>query len=214
MEDTPLLKPPKSECPDIWARPQYKWPVTMQNIEEPVVPPQRDLYGQTQAEQLGNSNGLSGTGVALPERGRVELVASFQGWSTAPKLPDPHAPRWRLRATLLFLVQEWKGREGGGGGSGRARALNCRRQAEVTTGNPKIDVQSYRVTGLPWAPCVSQKPGMPPFGPLFWSEWPLFGRVRGSKFRCGSLIASPFLGLGLPFLGVKKTSKCEHTKIK
>ena len=65
-----------------------------------------------------NSNDLSGTSVALPERGRVELVASFQGWSTAPKLPNPPTPRWRLRATLLFLVQEWKGGGGGVGGGG------------------------------------------------------------------------------------------------
>ena len=53
----------------------------------------------------------------------MELVASFQGWSTAPKLPNPPTPRWRLKATLLFLVQEWKGEGGRGGGLGELGLL-------------------------------------------------------------------------------------------
>ena len=47
MEDAPkLLKIPKSECPDIWIRPpRHKWPKSWSSMEDPVVPPQRNLYG-------------------------------------------------------------------------------------------------------------------------------------------------------------------------
>ena len=208
MEDTPLLKPPKSECPDIWIRPQYKWPVTWQNIEEPVVPLQRDLYDTRRQNSSGTP--MASQKLRLP----CQKGVAWSWWPSfrAGQLRQSCQIRllrvgvWEQLYSFLFTER--------GGGSGRARALNCRRQAGVTTGNPKIDFHSYRVAGQPWARCVSQKPGMPPFGLLFWSEWTLFGRVRGSKFRCGSLIASPFLGLGLPFLVVQKTSNCEHAKIK
>ena len=47
MEDTPQsLKIPKSECPDIWIRlPRHKWPKSWSNMEDPVVPLERNLYG-------------------------------------------------------------------------------------------------------------------------------------------------------------------------
>ena len=47
LEDAPrLLKIPKSECPDIWIRlPRHKWPKSWSNIEDPVVPPERNLHG-------------------------------------------------------------------------------------------------------------------------------------------------------------------------
>ena len=47
MKDAPhLLKLPKSECPDIWIRlPRHKWPKSWSNIEDPVVPLERHLYG-------------------------------------------------------------------------------------------------------------------------------------------------------------------------
>ena len=46
MEDAPrLLTIPKSECPDIWIRlPRHKWPKSLSNIEDPVVPLERKLY--------------------------------------------------------------------------------------------------------------------------------------------------------------------------
>ena len=47
MEDAPsLLKIPKSECSDIWIRPQrHKWPKSWSSMEEdPVVPLERNLY--------------------------------------------------------------------------------------------------------------------------------------------------------------------------
>ena len=46
MEDAPkLLKLPKSECSDIWIRlPRQRWPISVSNIEGPVVPPERNLY--------------------------------------------------------------------------------------------------------------------------------------------------------------------------
>ena len=41
-----LLKIPKSECPDLWIRlPRHKWPISWENIEDPVVPLERNLYG-------------------------------------------------------------------------------------------------------------------------------------------------------------------------
>ena len=47
MEDAPrLLKIPKSECPDFWKRlPRHKWPKSWTNIEDPVVPLERRVYG-------------------------------------------------------------------------------------------------------------------------------------------------------------------------
>ena len=47
MEDAPpLLKIPKSECPDFWIRlPKHKWPRSWSSMEDPVVLLQRNLYG-------------------------------------------------------------------------------------------------------------------------------------------------------------------------
>ena len=46
MEDAPrLLKTPKSECPDLWMRlPRHEWPKSWANVEDPVVPLERNLY--------------------------------------------------------------------------------------------------------------------------------------------------------------------------
>ena len=50
MEDAPkLLKIPKSECPDIWIRLlRHKWPKSWSSMEDPVVPLERNLYGDLQ----------------------------------------------------------------------------------------------------------------------------------------------------------------------
>ena len=47
MDDAPsVLKIPKSECPDIWIRlPKHKWPKSWSSVEDPVVPLERNLYG-------------------------------------------------------------------------------------------------------------------------------------------------------------------------
>ena len=47
MEDVhKLLKIKKSECPDIWIRlPRHKWPKSWSSMEDPVVPPERNLHG-------------------------------------------------------------------------------------------------------------------------------------------------------------------------
>ena len=54
MEDAhKLLKIPKSECPDIWIRlPRQKWPKSWSNMEDPVVPLERNLYGHPLAGLL------------------------------------------------------------------------------------------------------------------------------------------------------------------
>ena len=39
------LKLPESECPEIWIRQPHKWPKSWSNIEVPVVPLERNLYG-------------------------------------------------------------------------------------------------------------------------------------------------------------------------
>ena len=54
LEDAPeLLRIPKSECPDIWIRiPRHKLPKSWSNIEDPVVPLERNLYGHLLAGLL------------------------------------------------------------------------------------------------------------------------------------------------------------------
>ena len=54
MKDAPkLLKIPNSECPDIWIRqPRHKWPKSWSNMEDPVVPLERNLYGHPLAGLL------------------------------------------------------------------------------------------------------------------------------------------------------------------
>ena len=49
MEDAPkLLKITKSECPDFWIRlPRHKWSKLWSSMEDPVVPLERNLYGQS-----------------------------------------------------------------------------------------------------------------------------------------------------------------------
>ena len=57
MEDAhTLLKIPKSECPDIWIRlPRHKWPKSWSNIEDPVVPPEKNLYGHPLVGLMGKA---------------------------------------------------------------------------------------------------------------------------------------------------------------
>ena len=54
MEDAPtLLKIPESECPDTWIRlPRHNWPKSWSCMEDPVVPPERNLHGHTLAGLL------------------------------------------------------------------------------------------------------------------------------------------------------------------
>ena len=54
MEDAPsLLKIPKSECPDIWIRlPKHTWPKSWSSMEDPVVPPERNISGHPLAGLL------------------------------------------------------------------------------------------------------------------------------------------------------------------
>ena len=54
LEDAPrLLKIPESECPDVWILlPRHKWPKSWANIEDPVVPLERNLYGHPLAGLL------------------------------------------------------------------------------------------------------------------------------------------------------------------
>ena len=54
LDDAPkLLKIPKSECPGVWIRlPRHNWPKSWEKIEDPVVPPERNLHGHPLAELL------------------------------------------------------------------------------------------------------------------------------------------------------------------
>ena len=47
LEDAPrLFKIPKSECQDVWIRlPRHKWTKSCEHVEDPLVPPERNLYG-------------------------------------------------------------------------------------------------------------------------------------------------------------------------
>ena len=58
VEDAPtLIKIPKSECPDIWIRlPRHKWPKSWPSMEDPVVLPERNLYGHPLPNYNGKGN--------------------------------------------------------------------------------------------------------------------------------------------------------------
>ena len=50
---TNVIEIPKSECPDIWIRlPKHKWPKSWSNMEDPVIPLERNLYGHPLAGLL------------------------------------------------------------------------------------------------------------------------------------------------------------------
>ena len=68
-----LLKIPKSECADVWIRlPRHKWPKSRANIQDPVVPLERNLNGHPSA-------GL------LWERQFEEILLEL-GWDKVPHL--------------------------------------------------------------------------------------------------------------------------------
>ena len=54
MEDAQqMLRIPESECPDVWKRvPRHKWLQSWSNIEDPVVPLERYVYGHPLAGLL------------------------------------------------------------------------------------------------------------------------------------------------------------------
>ena len=58
LEDAPgLLRILKSECPDLWIRlTRHKWPKSWSNIEDPVVPLERNMYGHSLAGFLWKDN--------------------------------------------------------------------------------------------------------------------------------------------------------------
>ena len=65
MKDAPrLIKIPNSECPYIYIyniyistrRPRRDWPKSLSNIEEPVVPLERNLNGHPPARFCGKDN--------------------------------------------------------------------------------------------------------------------------------------------------------------
>ena len=64
MEDDPkFLKIPKSECPDFWIRlPRHNDRNHGQNIEDPVVSLERNLYGHTCWPLVGRTVRRSSTG--------------------------------------------------------------------------------------------------------------------------------------------------------
>ena len=71
MENAPqFLKIPKSECPDIWIRlPRHKWPKSWSNMEDPVFPLERNLYGHPLAGLLWE---------------RFEKIQLKHGWEKIP----------------------------------------------------------------------------------------------------------------------------------
>ena len=60
MEDAPrLLQIPKSECPDILIRlPRHTWPKSWSNIEEQVIPLERNLYGHPTCQIIAGKTNL------------------------------------------------------------------------------------------------------------------------------------------------------------
>ena len=91
MENAPtLLKIPESECPDIWIRlPKHKWPKSWSSMEDPLVPPERNLYGHPLAGLL---------------RGRqFEKVLLEHGWEKVPNW----ACVFVKREQELFYLSLW-----------------------------------------------------------------------------------------------------------
>ena len=88
MEDAhKLLKIPKSECPDIWIRlPRHKWTKSWYNMEDPVVPLERNLYGHPLA-------GL------LWER-QFEKILLKHGWE---KIPIGNAYSYTVKKGCSFV---------------------------------------------------------------------------------------------------------------
>ena len=76
----------------------------------------------------------------------------------------------------------------------------------------------YRVAGKPWALFVSQNSEWPPFCPTLFVRNGLLWEVReveiSTRDRRGTLILIPFLGLSLPFFGVKKHQSVSIRKTK
>ena len=68
MEDAPtVLEIPKSRCPGVWIRlPKHKWPKSWSSMEDPVVPLERNLYGQSSGRTIKGKTILeSSTGTRL-----------------------------------------------------------------------------------------------------------------------------------------------------
>ena len=104
MEDAPrLLRIPKSGCPDIWIRlPRLKWPKSLANIEDPVVPLERNLYGHPLA-------GL------LWERQFEEVLLEL-GWGKVPNWNDNlviENNENSYRYTWMIFKRRWKEAEYG-----------------------------------------------------------------------------------------------------
>ena len=95
IEDAPkLLKIPTSECPDIWIRlPRHKWPKSWSNMEDPVVPPERNLYGHHLA-------GL------LWER-QFEKILMEHGWEKIPNWECSFVHRENGFFLCVWMTSNW-----------------------------------------------------------------------------------------------------------
>ena len=171
----------------------------------------KDLYDMRRQNSSGsNSNGLSGTG-RQGSHGAGGLLSGLVNCAKVAK--SPFSALASESNSTLSCSGKGEGGGGGGegggeGGSGRARALTCRRQAGVTTGNPKIDFHSYKVAGQPWAPCVSQKPGMPsPSWAHFLVGMVPFWEGQGFEISMRELIFEPLSWFGSPLFWGQKNIK-------
>ena len=79
LEDAPRLhRIPKSECPDVWIRfPRHKGPKSWANIEDPVVPLERNLHGPHLQGHCGKVRGsFAGAWLEKSARLRMSLCSS------------------------------------------------------------------------------------------------------------------------------------------
>ena len=76
MEDAPkLLKIPKSDCPDIWIRlPKHKWPKSWSSMEDPVVPPERNLYSHPLAGLLWEAIGENSFRTRMVKSSKLRML--------------------------------------------------------------------------------------------------------------------------------------------
>ena len=123
MEDAPyLLKLPKSECPDIWTRlPRYRKTGGWQNIEEPVMPLVRNLYGHPLANLTV----------------REDFTANWMRESANLRLSVRPSPTRDKDYVHLYTWTTSNGREEASFGANVENVLGRRRLHKMTPDKPK-----------------------------------------------------------------------------
>ena len=91
---TDVVENPKSEGPDSWTRlPKHKWPKSWSNMEDPIVPLERNMYGHPSARLLCEK--------------QFEKILLKYGWE---KIPNSECFRTSQKTFLLsglWMTSNW-----------------------------------------------------------------------------------------------------------